>query len=93
MEKSAGERTKERILKAGLLIWPNITLQAVAKVAKMTHPNILYHFPQGILKDSIAEYAVSSGNSRIIVQLMAEGHRAADRLSPAERIKHFNELD
>lgn len=90
MKQSHGERTKERILKAGLRTWPGVGLKAVAKAAGMTHPAILYHFPQGTLKNAVADYAVKTGHSRVVLQLIASGHEAAEKLSPAERIKHFN---
>ena len=83
-------KTKLKILNAGLYLWPEITLENVAKAASITHPAILYHFPQGSLKDAIAEHAVHTGHSRIIVQLLGSGHKAVEKLSPADRIKHFN---
>lgn len=92
MKKTAGQKTKEKILEKGLQLWPDITLQAVAKATGLTHPAILYHFPGNTLKDAIAEHAIEQGASRVIVQLMASGHKAAEKLSMADKIRHFNAI-
>lgn len=91
MKKTTGQITKEKILKAGLELYPNITLEAVARKAGLTsHQVILYHFPKGSLKPAIIDHAVETKNSKIIVQLMAADHAAVKDLSASERIKHFN---
>jgi AcrR family transcriptional regulator len=82
--------TKERILDAGVKLWPNITLQAIADEAKLTHPAILYHFPGVTLKREIIKHAIKTGESRIIVQLIAAKHPAIRGMSEADRIRHFN---
>lgn len=92
MKKSAGQKTKEKILNAGLELWPNITLQAVSKATDLTHPGILYHFPNGTLKEAIAEYAVETGNSKVIVQLILVEHKAVSGMSPSERDDHFKSV-
>lgn len=86
----AGDRTKERFLKAGLRLWPDISALAIADETGYTHANVLYHFPGESLKDSIAEYAVQIGHSRVIVQLIANGHKAVKNLPPADRLRHLN---
>lgn len=89
MEQTAGEKTRAKILKIGLGLWPNITLQAVADKIGMTHATVLYHFPGGSLKDAVAFHAVEKGNSRVIVQLIASNHPAIRKMSKAQRAKHF----
>lgn len=84
--------TKERILKAGCKLWPDVTYEAVGNMTGISRQAVQHHFPQGILKYTVAEYAIEKGQSKVIVQLMAAGHTAADKLSPAERIKHFNAI-
>lgn len=84
------DTTKEKILKAGVKLWPNCTLSNIAEAVKLTHPAILYHFPGVALKREIIKYAVASDNSRIIVQLIAEKHPAIRGMSPDDRMKHFN---
>lgn len=83
--------TKEKILKAGVSIWPDVTVCAVARAAGISHPLVVYHFPVG-LKDAVAEYAVEKGESRVIIQLLASGHKAAMHLSPAARRRHFEAI-
>lgn len=89
--QTAGEKTREKILNAGLNLWPNVTASTVGRAAGLSHAAVLYHFP-GTLRDAVADHAVATGDSRVIVQLMAAGHSAVDKLSPADRIKHFNAI-
>lgn len=88
----AGERTKEKFLKAGLRLWPNISALAIANETGYTHASVLYHFPGESLKDAIAEYAVKTGNSRVILQLVAEGHKAIKELSQADKFRHLGAI-
>lgn len=90
MKKS--DRTKQRILAAGLRTWPDTRLRVVADEARLTHSGVLYHFPQGTLKDEIAKHAVKSHDSKIILQLIATGHPAVRGMAPSDRIKHFNKI-
>ncbi len=92
MKPSAGDKTRDRILSAGVNLWPNVTSTTVAQWAKLTHAAVLYHFPGDTLQDAVAEYAVREGHSNVIVQLMGAGHRAVDKLSQADRIRHFNAI-
>lgn len=85
----AGNRTKQRILEAGVILWPEVTLSNVARAVEMSHGAVLYHFPKGVLRDHIADYAVQVGESRVIVQLIAERHPAVSRMSAGERNAHF----
>jgi hypothetical protein len=84
--------TKERILDQAVKLWPHVTYQSVAVLLKMTHPAIIYHFPQGMLKEAVAEHAVKTGYSRTIVQLIGEGHPAVKDLSPSEKTRHFDHV-
>jgi len=92
MKQSAGERTRERILKAGVELWPDVTLQAVADKVGLTHPAILHHFPQNTLKDAVAEHAVETGDSNVIVQLFASTHPATAKMTESELAAHFKSL-
>lgn len=84
-----GDKTKKRILQAGVDIWPDLSLTKVAAKANLTHAAVLYHFSRDALRDAVAEYAVQTRASRVIVQLITEGHRAVADLSPGERSAHF----
>jgi uncharacterized protein YjdB len=92
-KKTHGQKTKEKILKAGLLCWPKVTLEGVAQAAKMeSHNAVLYHFPGGTLRDAVAKYAVETGCSKVIVQLIGSGHPAVLDLSPTDRNLHFKAM-
>lgn len=88
----AGEKTRLNILNAGLTLWPDLTFEGVARVLKLnSHTNVVYHFRTvGALKDAVAAHAVETGNSRVIMQLVAANHPAVKKLSQADRIRHFN---
>ena len=93
-KKTVGQKTKDRILKAGLECWPDVTLEAVAKQAEIkSHQVVLYHFPNGTLRDAVAQYAVETGHSKVIVQLIGSGHTAVEDLSPTDRAKHFKKVN
>jgi AcrR family transcriptional regulator len=92
MKETKGDKTREKILEAGVKLWPHVTLQSIASLTGMTHPAILYHFPDGTIKGAVAEYAVKIGESRVIVALMAEKHPAVLKLPAADRIRHFNAI-
>ena len=90
MKQSHGDKTREKILKAGVDLWPHASPTAIARELDMTHPAVLYHFPDDSLLDAIAEYAVKIGESRVILQLIASRHKAVKKLSVADRVRHFN---
>lgn len=87
-----GDKVKQMILDAGLILWANdptsVSAREIGRKIKMTHANVLYHFPDDSLKDAIADQAVKTGNSRVIVQLMAIDHPAVNGMSVRERKKH-----
>jgi len=92
MKQSIGDKTRERILNAGLALWPNISVSAVADQIDMTHAAILYHFPNNSLKNAIAEHAVRTGNSRVIVSLLSSNHPAVKNITVKDRLKHFKSI-
>lgn len=84
--------TRDKILDAGLVLWPNISAHAVAReVGLNSNTNVLYYFKTvDALKDAIAEHAVKTSHSKVIVQLLAVGHKAIKRMSQADRLRHLN---
>lgn len=92
MKQSHGEKTKERILKAGIQLWPYLTLQGVAYLTGISKPAVFYHFPDGSLKNAVADYAVQVGVSKVVVQLIAAKHSAIKTMSPSERCRHFKAI-
>lgn len=85
-----GDKVRLQILNAGLEIWPDITPSSVARAAGMkSHAAVLYHFPRNELKNAIAEHAIATGHSRVIIQLIARGHPATKKMSLAEKRRHF----
>lgn len=84
-----GDKVRMSILNAGVELWPDVTLSAVARKLNMTHAAISYHVPFHLLKQKVAEHAVATGNSRVIVQLISEKHPAVAHLTPGERSAHL----
>jgi AcrR family transcriptional regulator len=88
-----GDKQKRKILDAGLKLWrqdpARVTARSIADAVGLTHPTVLSHFKEaGGLRDAVAAHAVEKGDSRIIVQLMAQGHDAVKNLSDADRRRH-----
>lgn len=90
------EKIRLKILQAGVALWHEdpmkVTARSVAKAVDMTHATIIYHFRNGI-RNAIAEYAVKTGDSRIIVQLIASNHYSIWALPPSTRRRHLNAQD
>jgi len=82
--------TRERILKAGLELWPDITQPAIADKVGITRQGVNHYFPVDVLKNAIAEYAIETECSHVIVQLMAAKDPIIDKISSADRIRHFH---
>ena len=83
---------KDKILQAGVDLWPDVTLSTVARSLGITPAGVLHHFPSDGLKDAVAHHAVETGNSRVIVQLVALGHHSIAEMSQAERLRHFKRI-
>lgn len=91
-KQSHGNKTREKILNAGVELWPDVTLSKVARKTELTHAAVLYHFKNDELKDRIAEHAVTAGVSRVIVQLIADKHPAVATMPVGERHRHFRSV-
>lgn len=89
VKKTHGDKTREKILNAGVKIWPEMSLSKIGRETGLTHAAISYHFPLEQLRDRVAEHAVAIGESRVIVQLIAEKHPAVDHLTAGEKSAHF----
>lgn len=85
-----GEQTKEAILKAGLELWPDVTPSTIAAKLGITHAAVLYHFPN--VKEAVAQYAVETDCSPVIVQMLATNHKQVRDMPASERLRHFSSL-
>jgi AcrR family transcriptional regulator len=91
-KQTHGDKTREKILNAGVELWPYISVSSVARKAGLTHAAVLYHFPTCNLKNKIAEHAITIGDSRVIVQLIASRHPAIGKMPVGERHSHFRSV-
>lgn len=86
-----GDETKQKILDAGIKLWPNVTGRGVATYIGMKHPTVAWHFGKSDeLRAAVAQYAVEIGNSRVIAQLIAVRHPAIRKMPDHVRQKHMN---
>lgn len=85
--KEQGEKTRELILQTGLKLWPDITPSAVATKLGISHATVLYHFPD--IKEAVAQYALDTDCSKVIVQMIVSNHKLTRKMSGQERLKHF----
>lgn len=84
-----GEQTKKKILEAGLTMWGNISLRAIAKKMKLSGTAVNYHFKAHELPDAVAAYAVQVKHKGVIKQLIATDHPAVSKMAKAERMTYF----
>lgn len=86
-------KAKIDILEAGIKLWHKdpsfVTLAHISRALKKLPPALHYHFPNGSIKDAVAEYAVSKGDSIIIVHLILSKHPSIHHLSESEIKNHF----
>lgn len=85
--KQQGENTRTRILESGLKLWPDVTASAIATKLGISHATVLYHFPD--IKEAVAQYALDSNCSKVIVQMLASNHKLTRNMSGSERLRHF----
>lgn len=85
-----GDKLRKKILETGVKLWPNVTTCEIARELDITHPNVSYYFGSK-LKDAVADYAVETGNSRVIAQLILTKHKAVKKMSEADRMKHMKQ--
>ncbi len=88
-----GEKTRKKIMDAGLKLWieqnGNVNSHQIAVVLDMTHSAVLYHYKTvENLRNSIAEHAVNTGNSRVIMHLLSLRHPSVDKLDADARARH-----
>ena len=99
MSKNTGKRygsdVKEKILNKAVKLWEQdhtqVTVTNVARALGMNHANIYHHFPDGF-RETVAEHAVKTKNTKIICQLIAYGHPAVEGLAPCERAEYLSNL-
>ena len=85
--KEQGEKTRELILQTGLKLWPDVTASAIATKLGISHATVLYHFPD--IKEAVAQYALDSNCSKVIVQMLASNHKLVRNMKGSERLRHF----
>lgn len=82
-----GKKTRELILQTGLKLWPNVTPSSIAGELGITHATVIYHFDN--VKDAVAQYAIDTDYSPVIVQMLANNHKLTRNMTGGERLRHF----
>lgn len=87
------KQTKLKILKAGIRLWKenpnNVSAFRISKEIGMANATVHYHFPNGSVKDAVAAYAVETGDSQIIAQLITAGHIVVAAMDAETRQFHL----
>jgi len=81
--------SKDRILDAGLKVWPDVSFSSIAREIGMTRQGVACHFSLEDLRNAVAQRAVKTKNSKIISHLLLSDHSAVRKMPQAERLKHF----
>ena len=88
--RTHGARVKQRILEAGVALWPRASSRAIGRAVGLSHTAVLYHW-NGIegLEHAIAAHAVEIGDMRIVPVLITTKHPAAAKLTGRERSRYL----
>jgi len=83
--------TRDKILDAGVALWPHVSPSSVARAMGLnSHVNVLYYFKTTqALKDAVAQHAVDTENSKVIVQLLAVDHKVVKNMRLTDRARHL----
>ena len=85
--KQQGENTRIRILESGLKLWPDVTPSTIAADLGITHSTVIHHFEN--VKDAVAQYALDTDCSLVVVQMIASNHKLVRNMKGSERLRHF----
>lgn len=85
--KQQGENTRIRILESGLKLWPDVTPSTIAADLGIAHSTVIHHFEN--VKDAVAQYALDTDCSLVIVQMIASNHKLVRNMKGSERLRHF----
>lgn len=85
---------KQDILAIGVRLWAAGIEPSARRIAAEAglagHAAVLYHFTTSSrLRDAVARHAVDTGDSRVIVRLIAEKHPAVCDIPDADRLQHM----
>ena len=61
---------RNKILDAGLKVYPNVTITNVAKHMGVTIPAVFYYFRGDEIKDAVEEYAIQIDDKQVIAQMI-----------------------
>lgn len=94
-DQTHGEKVKALILTCGIKLWRSdpatVSARRIGKMMDMTHSAILYHYGSADgLRMALATYAVETGDTVIVPQLIAARHPAAASLSDGERRRYLD---
>lgn len=62
---------KEKILNAGLLLYPDVTITSIAEHLKTSKPSVHYHFKADEIKKAVEEHAIQKDHQRVIAKMIA----------------------
>lgn len=85
-------KKKEMILETGLKLWVKnrkpVTFREIAKVIKVTHAGIYYHFSStAVLYEAIKEKAIKENNEAFISIMICENDDCVSEMSKEEKLR------
>lgn len=92
MKKSAGQKTREKILNIGLNLWPDVTVTNIAEKADLTYQAVIYHYPKEKLKNAIAEHAIEVDDKKVVAQLILANHKFVRNMTSDEKTTYLQSV-
>lgn len=62
---------KTKILNAGLVLYPDVTITTIAEYLNTSKPSVHYHFKADEIRAAVEEHAVQKDNQRVISKMIA----------------------
>lgn len=85
--RDKGVKTREKILRAGLEMWPNVTALGIAKKLTIKHTTVLYHFKD--VRKAVEQHGLDNDISKIIVYLIITNDKRVSNMSDTLKTEHF----
>jgi len=80
---------KNKILDAGLRVYPNVTITRIADDLGASKPAVFYHFRADEIKEAVEDYAVEIDDGYVIAQMITAKAEGVAHISDKEKLKYL----
>ncbi len=80
---------KDKILKAGLKLYPNVTITSVADMLEVSKPSVFYHYRADEIKEAVEEHAVEIDDIQVIAMMITSMNERVDHMSNKDKLKYL----